>query len=173
LLQEIKIKLIELKGCPLGSLSRIMKLIPLALLLVHLVGWSQENEIRHFQRNCVLKILPLPNQKFVSSEFKIFIPDSLYNKASIGIKNAKLADKKTSFLFKALVENGVYKEVELIVQGQKHVNRLLNEIEKIIPNIALREIPFKDCVKYVDSDIEIRMSRVGNTTTIQFKSNCQ
>lgn len=137
------------------------------------MGWSQQNEIRHFQRKCVLKILPLPNQKFVSSEFKIFIPDSLYNRASIGIKKARLADKKNSFLFKALIENGVYKEVELIVQGQKHFNRLLNEIEKIIPDIALRKIPFKDCLKYADSDLEIRMSRAGNTTTIQFKSICQ
>lgn len=85
----------------------------LILIFFCFAGYSQEAQIKHYQRNCTFSSLLLPCSSYNSNLFSISFPDSLYSSGDITIKKLKVSNYKVRAKFYFSKEK-YYKVIYLI-----------------------------------------------------------
>jgi len=111
------------------------------MFICHSDFFSQETVIIHYQRKQNLEKVILPNEKYNSTFFKVFVDDSIYSGGQITVKKLQLASIKSSC--KLTFSNNVYHDVSYTVNIK---NRLIFEkfvIEKLKLS-AFTESEFKN-----------------------------
>tara|TARA_B110000908_G_C10142513_1_gene397462 strand:+ start:475 stop:930 length:456 start_codon:yes stop_codon:yes gene_type:complete len=115
-------------------------------------SFSQETEIRHYQKKCSMDSVILPGQLYDSKLYSIPFPDSLYTGGIISIKKIRINGIKAQSSFS--LSNNTYTEVKYTLS-----KRNKNKFMKLI-NVNNN--------KY---NLHVKKNRIKYTITLQLKES--
>jgi hypothetical protein len=93
------------------------RLFFISLILFCFTGYSQESQIKHYQRKCELPSLLLPCSNYNSKSYSISFPDSLYTSGKIDIKKLAIGEYKTGAEF--YFSKNKYTKIVYIIKKSK------------------------------------------------------
>ena len=122
---------------------------------------SQDAELQHYQREYSMAKIPLPNDKFVSSDYNILFPDSLYSSAKITLRKVRFEGMRKSFSCQMHIEQGVYKEIKFVVKGKKRLTFLASQLSGLFPTLAFnKDIRFY-CLNCAGQPMSLSIRKLG------------
>lgn len=136
-----------------------MKAIFLVLSFFAFLAFSQEVELRHYQRTHGFETLPLPNHRFEASKFNIMFADSLYDVAKVQIKKAEFLTHNTKVSLFLEARKGLYYQVMFIFKGQKKLNKVLQMIHQAFPNANIPNDVGTHCLTSGSDQIHLEIRR--------------
>lgn len=101
-----------------------------------LTAFSQEVQIKHYERKISLDQIILPNETYQSSNFNILIPDSIYTAGTISIKHLSINEIKCKGNF--YFSENTYSRVEYISKN-KNIEQLLPKVNFKEENLIIKE----------------------------------
>jgi predicted DNA-binding ribbon-helix-helix protein len=115
--------------------------------------------------------IPLPNDKFVSSDYNILFPDSLYSSAKITLRKVRIEGMRKSFSCQMRIEQGAYKEIKFVVKGKKRLTFLVSELSGLFPTIALSSDTRFYCLNCTKQTMSLSIRKLGRKYELTLSQN--